>query len=866
MTAAGLTVATMFWPAADEQPPVDAAESLHALADASRIQPIPDGNSDVFNGLAKTVSFEADPMADPMADPNPDPSAVPAHDSVYRREFAESEHRPLNVPSPEETVIRGNDGDDPSPSGEFRQVQAITDENSFARGGQFIPAAAESGGEPARAQAYALPSVPATDSAQEPSSYALPAVPADTAVPSYAGQGYGDAGAPVAQGTTEQGGQFEQPYGEFPAAPEFAAARQPETTRGEAALTPAADETRSVIVEGASAGHYIVPGEAGGRADKGRPASGQTTNGRDTISNTTTPEPEVGRAPRVITPPPADSNPPRYLGTAAQSDLERPGALLPTPAAPDALAPANGSTADGYDQPTYSDGGNQYGDSGYATPAIATNPPSTNPVYSDGSPAPLSLSGDSMPAGEGAGVPGAEVLDGIQSPALTVEKSAPAEIQVGKQTTFALKITNVGKVAAHDVQVFDQVPKGTQLVDTKPHADASNDGGLHWRLGTLQPGDERVVAVQLLPLAEGEIGSVAQVTFGSQASVRTICTKPELRIAHSGPKRVLIGELVKFDITISNPGTGAATNVILEEDVPEGLLHSAGNELEFEVGTLKPGETRKLQLTLKADKPGLVRNKVLIRGDANLLAEHVAEVEVIAPQLQVAVNGPKLRYLQRVATYEVSVANPGTAAAKEVELVTYLPKGMKFLSADHKGQYEPRNHAVYWSLEELPAQQSGVAKLQLLPHETGAQQITVEGRAALGLKDAFEKSVQVEGLAELQFTIADEADPIEVGNETVYVITLSNSGSSASTNVQLNINVPAQLQPIAGDGPTQISIQGNRVQVNPLARLAPGEKAVYKLRVRGLEAGPQRIQVQLISQETPVPVNKEEITRIYSDN
>jgi len=465
----------------------------------------------------------------------------------------------------------------------------------------------------------------------------------------------------------------------------------------------------------------------------------------------------------------------------------------------------------------------------------------------------------------GDGTPGANSLEGLQSPALTLEKTAPEEIQVGKEAEFQLKLRNVGNVAAHDVIVLDRVPRGTRFVNATPEMNRAPDGQLMWQLGTLQPGDEAMISLQLLPTTEGEIGSVAQVLFGAKASIRTICTKPELTLNHTGPQRVMIGEAVTFDITVSNPGTGAATGITLEENVPEGLAHVKGNALTLDVGTLKPGETRRMQLAMKADKPGIVENVLLVRGDGNLIAKDIVTLEVIAPSLEVALSGPGLRFLEREATYQVAVANPGTAPAREVELVTYLPKGMKFVSADHKGQYEPQNHAVYWSLEELPPRETGVAKLTLLPLETGEQKLSVEGRAELGIQHSHEKLVQVDSLAELQFTIADEADPIEVGSDTTYVITLSNTGSSAATNIRLTLGLPASLKPVGGDGPTRVVVDGVQVAVDPLARLAPGEQAVYRLKVHGREAGVQRIRVQLVTDETPVPVTKEEITRIYAD-
>ena len=61
-------------------------------------------------------------------------------------------------------------------------------------------------------------------------------------------------------------------------------------------------------------------------------------------------------------------------------------------------------------------------------------------------------------------------------------------------------------------------------------------------------------------------------------------------------------------------------------------------------------------------------------------AQDAHDIEVVAPQLQIAVNGPSRRYLDRPATYTVELANPGTASATNVELVTYLPKGMKYVT------------------------------------------------------------------------------------------------------------------------------------------------------------------------------------------
>jgi len=475
-----------------------------------------------------------------------------------------------------------------------------------------------------------------------------------------------------------------------------------------------------------------------------------------------------------------------------------------------------------------------------------------------------SLGGTSI-GGGGVGVPGDRHLEGLQAPAITIEKIAPPEVQVGKQATFQLRVRNVGQTPAANVVVTDQVPRGASLVDAKPEYTRSADGGLAWNLGTLQPGAEVSIQMQVMPQDEGEIGSVAQVAFAAQATSRSISTRPLVTVEHTAPPKVMIGQQFTVAITVSNPGTGAATGLVIEEDVPEGFVHAAGSELEYEIGTLRPGETKRLELSLKADKAGVIENTILVRGEGSLSASHRLQVEVVAPQLQVDVNGPKKRFLQRQATYTVSVANPGTAAARDVELVAFLPRGMKFVETDSQGQYDPQQHAVFWSLEELPAAKSGEVTFVTVPVEAGEQRLRVEGKADLGLATANEQTVQVDAAAELRHTVTDLSDPIEVGSATAYEIRVTNSGTKTATNVRVAALLPAEMRLVNGEGPTQGAVQGQQIVFQPLPRLNPQEEAVFKVHAQGLRSGDHLIRVQLSSDEWPTPVSREESTRVYED-
>jgi uncharacterized repeat protein (TIGR01451 family) len=461
--------------------------------------------------------------------------------------------------------------------------------------------------------------------------------------------------------------------------------------------------------------------------------------------------------------------------------------------------------------------------------------------------------------------PGERQLEGPQQPAIAIEKFAPAEIQVGKPAVFEMLVRNTGQVPAQNVVITDHVPTGTELLEAKPQPQEAADGSLVWSLGTMQPGDEVAIAVQVMPQTEGEIGSTAHVTFAAAATSRSICTRPQLAIEHTAPPKVLIGESLTVGITVSNSGTGPATGVFIEEDVPEGLSHVAGAQLEYEVGTLRPGESKRLELSLKAEKAGLIQNTIHVHGDASLAGQHTVQIEVIAPQLAVEVDGPKRRFLERQATYTLSIANPGTAPAHNVELAAFLPRGMKFVDTDSQGQYDPTQHAVFWSLEELPPAKAGAVKLTTLPIEPGEQRMRIEGRAGLGLAAEGEQVVQVEQSAELVHAVNDVEEVIEVGSETTYEIRVTNTGTKAATNVRIAALLPAEMQALGGEGPTRAEGDAQKVIFEPLARLNPQEEVVYKVQVQGLAPGDHIVRVQLASDEWPTPVTREESTRVYED-
>ncbi|MCL2349014.1 MAG: hypothetical protein FWC50_12245 [Planctomycetaceae bacterium] len=474
---------------------------------------------------------------------------------------------------------------------------------------------------------------------------------------------------------------------------------------------------------------------------------------------------------------------------------------------------------------------------------------------------------DLSPQDEGTGLPGPKEIAGVQTPQLVIEKIMPPEVQINEPVSIKIVVRNTGSSKAKNVLLTDRVPRGAKLFETGTNTTRKDAGGnMVWELGDIGINEEKTAEMLIIPLTEGEIGSVATATFTVEATASTRVTKPALTLeVKTIDKELLVGSDVVLEIILSNPGTGTAKNIILEENVPDGLSHPKGKELRSPIGDLAPKESKHLKLTLKCERPGETTNYLVAKADNGLLVESKMPVAVLSPGLKLAIDGPKVRYLERKATYTLSVANPGSATTRDVTLAAKLPKGLDFVSTDSNGVYDPNTHTVHWALDELPSQQSGNIELVMLPREIGELSIEFSGKATNGLTSSTSHEVSVDGIAALGFEIANKVDPVELGHDAIYEIRVYNSGSKTSGNIVMSVQLPEGMRYVSADGPTPNRVSGGSITFDRLSQLAPKEEKTYQVKARCLVTGDQRIKVQMQSDELQVPVTKEESTKVYGD-
>jgi uncharacterized repeat protein (TIGR01451 family) len=475
------------------------------------------------------------------------------------------------------------------------------------------------------------------------------------------------------------------------------------------------------------------------------------------------------------------------------------------------------------------------------------------------------------PLVEGGGV-------GPQTAGLSVRWTHAGPIRVGRVCTSILTVANAGPAAAYGVTVTGDVSGNLGLAAADPAPENGVDTPHPtWTFPALAAGEERAIRVTYTPTAvapaadetdENAAGSRLAAVVSSRmiALGAPVVTEPMLEVELEGVREALLGEPATQTILVSNPGSGAVDEVLIEAVLPEGLEHRGGpKRLTMNIGALAAGETKPVRLGLLTSLGGAQPIAVRVRGDGGLTAAAEAAVVVKSPRIDLAIDGPGLRYVNRTAEITLTVTNPGDAATDNVRLGYRVPDGFTFLSADASGTHDPAGRTVRWFLGRVPAGGTVAATVTLKAAAGGEQVHRAEVSASSRANASATHVTRIAGTASLVLTIQDSDDPVEVGSETEYTVTVANEGTAAAKTVGLACRAPEGTEVGSIVGPAAHRTEGRLILFDGLPELAPGAKKVYTLRVRGLTAGSKRFQTRLVSESISEPLIHEELTKFYAE-
>ena len=463
----------------------------------------------------------------------------------------------------------------------------------------------------------------------------------------------------------------------------------------------------------------------------------------------------------------------------------------------------------------------------------------------------------------GDGIAGDASLRGLQQPRLTIEKVAQQQAVLDQPLVYSIIVKNTGTIDAHNIVIEDRIPKGTELQGTSPQAELAGKR-LIWNQKLLKPNEEKKFSIKVIPKQEGPIGSVARVYFGTEVTAEIVVSAPQLEFTVKAPREVRLGQRFDLVFNLKNIGTVDATNVIVQDLVPDILKADAGDDIECPVGKLAPNESREIVLSVTASKTGSVTNVANLRADSGIKQAQESKIDVVGEVLVLTRSGQNRLYVERPAVFTNSIKNEGNQRAESVRISEVVPAGMEFDSASDGGRYDSNLRAVVWTLGPLPPEGNKQVTVKYVPKETGVHPAKITATGAAGSTAAVNSSVEVVGKPELQMETLSATGVVTLGERITSRFQLNNNGTAAATNVQLHIKLPAELRLISVKG-AKFQQKGNEVWFESISELAPHTKAAYELVLEPAEEADAQIVLEISADHLNKPGRRIETIQIARD-
>ncbi len=446
------------------------------------------------------------------------------------------------------------------------------------------------------------------------------------------------------------------------------------------------------------------------------------------------------------------------------------------------------------------------------------------------------------------------------SSALLVEKIAPAQIQRGADYDYEIHATNLTEHDLYGVTVTDHMPTNYELGRTNPKANV--DGSqLTWDLGKLAAGEKVKITVTGSAQNTGSLTNCASGSYVLLACVTSEVVEPALRVTKTAPDEVLICDPIPLTFTVTNTGTGVAKNVMLRDELPDGLMTTGGKGMvTADAGDLQPGESKKFTATIKASKTGRFVNQVKASGSGGLSASAKTTTVVRQPVLEIDKFGPNQEFIGRDIRYSITVTNTGDGVAAQAMLTDDLPAGATVV--DTAGG-KVAGGTVTWALGDLKPGAKVSRSVTVRADSAGVYRNSATAKADCAKAVSDTVATTVSGIPAILLEVVDSPDPVLVGTNTTYTITVTNQGSADGTGITISATLEDAMEYVSNSGATNGRARGRTVTFAPLAKLAPQDKATWKVVVKASETSDVRFKVDMNSDQLGRDVTETEATNFY---
>ncbi|MCA9014819.1 MAG: DUF11 domain-containing protein, partial [Planctomycetaceae bacterium] len=319
------------------------------------------------------------------------------------------------------------------------------------------------------------------------------------------------------------------------------------------------------------------------------------------------------------------------------------------------------------------------------------------------------------------------------------------------------------------------------------------------------------------------------------------------------PKRQL-GSGATFYLIIKNVSDRSVRNVLMECEFDAALLFPGRREKKIgqRLGTLQPGESKEISLTLYSDTLGSHCCRFRAIADGEELVWKSVCVEYEKKQLDLSVIGPSARTIGSRAEFIVKLSNVSDVDLNNIQVaISYDPA---LIPREASIGSERETGLLKWDLDTVRKGEGVQLQVEFeceVAAEHACLRVNVTSPELPNEQvSACLKVTPASGVLDVQ--VRDTKDPIARGEETTYEVSIENRGLQPAKDISLQAKIPRMFRVVsveAYQGNQKLSVRPqvnqNVLTVSPIRELPADAFLRYTILVKATGSGDEEFIVTI---------------------
>ncbi len=428
-----------------------------------------------------------------------------------------------------------------------------------------------------------------------------------------------------------------------------------------------------------------------------------------------------------------------------------------------------------------------------------------------------------------------------------VNLAYPETINLNVSADVIIRLSAVGVAQTSPARLTVVVPDHLDLVSCTPTPAETIEDRAIFNIPAIDSAHPLEIRAEIIAREKKSVSLETKLELVRQQKIEMDVRQPILELSLNSKADGILGQPQQMEVVVRNTGDGEARELNIDLQLPEGCVadEKVLDQL-VHAGSLSPGEETRIQVQARPMTDGSQQFRAVARALGAESETREVGLNVIRPELELAVSAPQSTWVNSRAWYTLTVSNPTTIDIDNVALTMRVPT-LNVQTISEAADYDPATQTLKWNVGTVKAGDKAEFQMIAVAADAGPHLLTAGMESRLTERKEIVIDTLAQARANLAVSVAQKELPAPVGVPCTYQVLVENRGTEVAESIDVKIALPEGWSSENTD--TYEFIQGAVAFLVP--SLAPGERKELTFEATSLVAGENMVRATVRHADSP---------------